>query len=80
MPTCNIDSRGRRVRLLGGLFCGVVGIGVLVAALLGTGRDGGVGTWAWWVGGGFLAGAAFTIYEARAGWCALRAMGIRTPI
>ncbi len=27
-----------------------------------------------------LAGGAFMIFEARAGWCAIRAMGIKTPI
>jgi len=25
-------------------------------------------------------GGAFAIFEARAGWCALRAMGIKTPL
>ena len=28
----------------------------------------------------WLAGGAFAVFEARAGWCAVRAMGFRTPL
>jgi hypothetical protein len=30
--------------------------------------------------GAAMLGGAFAIFEARAGWCALRAMGIKTPL
>ena len=72
---CNIDARGQRVRLLIGianlaaavLLAALVLIGVLASPL-------------WWIGVAALAaGGAFTCFEARSGWCAVRAMGIRTP-
>src|SRR5947208_3324012 len=73
--TCNIDSRGRVARLIWGLLFLLIGVG---AALL----------WAWgsgsWVRWGVsivcLLSGAFAVFEARKGWCAVRAMGIRTPV
>jgi hypothetical protein len=73
--TCNIDARGKAVRL--GL--GIVGIVVGVAMLLGWALPSD-GTLAWIVTVALLVTAAFSIFEARAGWCALRAMGVRTRI
>jgi hypothetical protein len=35
---------------------------------------------AWLVSAGVLGAGAFSVFEARAGWCALRAMGFRTKI
>lgn len=75
MPECNIDARGKRVRLVGGLVCSFVGL-----LFLGLAGFSVTGVWGWWAGGGLLAGGLFQIYEARAGWCAVRAMGFRTPI
>jgi len=74
-PTCNIGAKGKAARLAMG-FISVVA-GVVVAALL---LNGVLAGWGWWV----LAGAAmgsgvFAIYEGWAGWCALRAIGIKTP-
>ncbi len=73
---CNIDSKGKAVRLISGLICTLAGL-----VLLGLG---------WWgvepfwvligVGVGTLAGGAFQIYEGWTGWCALRAMGWKTPM
>jgi hypothetical protein len=34
----------------------------------------------WYAVGGAILGGAFAIYEARAGWCIVRAMGIKTPL
>lgn len=34
----------------------------------------------WLTVAGLTLGGAFAIYEARAGWCVVRAMGIRTPL
>ena len=35
---------------------------------------------AWVVTGIALAGGAFAVFEARAGWCVVRAMGFKTPL
>ncbi len=75
MPTCNIDARGRKVRLIGGMLTTltavVLALVVLMASLPG---------WIYFIALGTLLGGLFQIYEARAGWCAVRAMGFKTPI
>jgi fatty acid desaturase len=73
---CNIDHKGRRVRFLWGLL-----MFVLAVITAGAGLAGFIGPW--WSGGLTLilaAMGAFGIYEARKGWCAVRAMGIKTPV
>jgi len=73
--TCNIDARGKRARFISGIAQLMAAFAI--AAL-----------WAWpggkWYAWGLVslltAGGAFTVFEARAGWCALRAMGIKTRI
>ena len=72
---CNIDSRGRAARLIYGVLMVVVG---LLMALLWARGAGSV--WAWVLAISVLAGGAFAIFEARAGWCAVRAMGFKTPL
>jgi hypothetical protein len=72
---CNIDSRGRAARLIYGVVMVVAG---LVMALLWAREAGSV--WAWVVTVAIFAGGAFAIFEARAGWCAVRAMGFKTPL
>jgi predicted Na+-dependent transporter len=72
---CNIDSRGKRARLISGVV-------MLIIALIVA------GAWAWparselgWaVAIVLLTVGAFTIFEAWAGWCALRAMGVKTRV
>ena len=72
---CNIDARGKRVRLINGIVTMLVGVALLFAWAM---RSDG---WVPWVTTiAVLAGGAFMIFEARAGWCAIRAMGIKTPI
>ena len=73
---CNIDDRGKAARLLGGIAG--VAFGLFVAALLAF--DVLSGLVASSVAAGSLFGGAFAIFEARAGWCIVRAMGIRTPL
>jgi hypothetical protein len=74
MPlSCNIDAQGKRARLLGGVILAALGI---VLAIFWAGAGGGV--WAWIVSIICLLGGGFCIFESRAGWCALRAMGIKT--
>ncbi len=73
---CNIDSRGKALRL-------VLGSAQLVVAAVLTGLilwDGLASPMWWWLVGGAAAGGAFCIYEGWHGWCAVRAMGFRTPI
>jgi hypothetical protein len=71
---CNIDAKGKAVRF-------VLGTAILA------GGAGLAGYWVW--RGGMMTGitalallsaGAFMIFEARAGWCALRAMGWKTPV
>ena len=72
---CNIDAKGKFVRLLWGLLMLALA-GVLAGLIL---LDILPGGWVW-VGGVALAlFGGFGIYEARAGWCVARAMGFKTP-
>jgi hypothetical protein len=72
-PTCNIDAKGKMARLIYGILMLIAGG---VTAVL----------WAWPTGGWFpwavssflVTSGLFAIYEARAGWCAVRAMGFKT--
>ena len=72
---CNIDARGKAVRLVWGLILLVAGVALLFAWARPSGS-----AWAWVVTVLCLAGGAFAIFEARAGWCVVRAMGFKTPI
>ncbi|MDQ3441499.1 MAG: hypothetical protein M3478_14240 [Planctomycetota bacterium] len=72
---CNIDARGKRVRLINGIVTTVIGVVLLFAWAI---RSEGWVVWATTIA--VLAGGALMIFEARAGWCAIRAMGIKTPI
>jgi hypothetical protein len=71
---CNIDGRGRRARLISGLIVDVCG-----AALIITGAIGGSKIL---LAAGILLVVigSFMIFEGARGWCALRALGIKTPI
>lgn len=72
---CNIDARGKAVRLLAGtLFTG----GGLVALVLWQMSI--LPDWFWMVGTAATVCGLVMIAEARAGWCILRAMGLRTPV
>ena len=72
---CNIDARGKAARLVWGLVCIVAGAAAAVLWALPTGS-----AWAWVVSALAVLGGAFAVFEARAGWCVVRAMGFRTPI
>jgi hypothetical protein len=72
---CNIDARGKLARLIYGVVLLILGLVLLLAWALPTG-----GLWAWAVTIVSLLGGAFAIFEARAGWCVVRAMGIKTPM
>jgi hypothetical protein len=71
---CNIDAKGKAVRLIWGLVMLAAAIalaGLILAEVVG-------GGWVWAGVAGLVAMGAFAVYEARAGWCAVRAMGIKT--
>lgn len=73
--TCNIDRRGRTVRLVIGAFLETVGILLGVLWYLSW-----TPAWTIYPAAAIWASALFVIFEALAGWCAVRAMGFRTPI
>ena len=73
---CNIDARGKAVRLKLGIR--LIIISIILAALtffhiIPTSLG-------WVLAGGSFAGGAFTIWESRIGWCVFRAMGFKTKI
>jgi hypothetical protein len=72
---CNIDARGKLVRLVYGL--GFVIAGVLLMILWARGSSGLI---PWLVSIGLTLGGCFAIFESRKGWCVLRAMGWKTSI
>tara|TARA_B100001113_G_scaffold121973_4_gene99620 strand:- start:4315 stop:4542 length:228 start_codon:yes stop_codon:yes gene_type:complete len=71
---CNIDDRGKAARLIGGLAGLAFGM-ALVSLLILDVLSGLVVSSA---AAGAIFGGAFAIFEARAGWCVVRAMGFRT--
>ena len=73
--TCNIDARGKVVRLVSGATLLVIGLVMLFLWALRSD-----GAWPWVVTVAGLAGGAFAVFEARAGWCVVRAMGFKTPV
>ena len=72
---CNIDSRGRVGRLVKGLILLIAGVAMLFAWALPAGS-----ALSWIVTVLVLAGGAFAVFEAWAGWCVVRAMGFKTRL
>lgn len=72
---CNIDARGKAVRLINGIVGLIAGI-----VLLFTWAMHSDGWLAWVVTIVVLLMGAFSIFEARAGWCVVRAIGFKTRI
>ena len=72
--TCNIDQRGRKARLIGGIIVGLCGVALVITGAL-TSLPGML------IAGIFLCiTGSFMIFEGARGWCALRAMGIKMPM
>ncbi|NBX25185.1 MAG: hypothetical protein EBQ99_03925 [Planctomycetes bacterium] len=71
---CNIDRRGRTARIVTGTLVEAVGMGLLAWWFLGG------PPWTIWPALGCIAGGNFAIIEGAIGWCAVRAMGFRTPL
>ncbi len=70
--TCNLDQFGRVVRFIAGMILFFVGTLLFLAALPGATTG-----WRIFQVGMFLLGI-FAMFEGIMGWCALRAMGLKT--
>ena len=73
---CNIGAKGKLARLVTGImaigFAAVLGLLIVMGVISST---------MWWYAVGAIAfGGAFAIFEAKAGWCIVRAIGIKTPL
>lgn len=73
---CNIDARGKAIRLFGGMASIIAGFGVASMAYLGLFEF----PYLWYASAGLLAGGTLGVFEGWSGWCVARAMGIWTPI
>ncbi|MGB7160083.1 MAG: hypothetical protein WBD40_18595 [Tepidisphaeraceae bacterium] len=72
---CNIDARGKRLRLVNGIVTCAIGLVLVVAwAIPAQTRL------AWGLTIALLVSGAFMVFEARAGWCVVRAMGFKTRV
>ena len=73
---CNIDAKGKAIRLLTGIFAILAGLTLAILVNLGT-----ISLESYWLlVSGSIIGGIFAMWEARAGWCVVRAIGIKTPI
>lgn len=73
---CNIGAAGKVARLKLGIASVLGGL-----ALAGLTLSGLLEGTIWWLGAaGAVFGGSFAIWEARVGWCVVRAMGFRTPL
>jgi len=70
---CNIDAKGKAIRLVYGTVFAIAGVTLIFAWAEPTG-----GWIAWTISLLLFIGGAFAIFESRAGWCVLRAMGMKT--
>lgn len=69
---CNIDARGKAIRLVMGLIMMVISVAVLLTMPS--------ASWLILSAVAVLIGGAFAVFEGWAGWCAVRAMGFKTKI
>ncbi len=75
MFTCNIDQRGKTMRLVVGAL--VEAIGLLLGALWFLEWT---PAWTAWPALAIWLAGIFILFEAVVGWCAIRALGVKTPI
>jgi len=73
---CNIDKKGRLARLYTGILA--IAFGIFIALL--TYISVIPASLGWLAVAGSTLGGAFAIFEARKGWCIVRAIGIKTPL
>ena len=74
--TCNIDAKGKLFRLVTGIIS--CSFGIILFILISTN----VITSSVYLlpALGSVIGGLFAVWEARAGWCIARSLGIKTPI
>ncbi|MCP2507388.1 MAG: hypothetical protein NLN64_03730 [Candidatus Thalassarchaeaceae archaeon] len=74
--TCNIDAKGKLFRLVTGIIS--CSFGIILFILISTN----VITSSVYLlpALGSIIGGLFAVWEARAGWCIVRSLGIKTPI
>lgn len=77
--SCNIDRRGRLARLLYGLGMLVGGLILLWQWAIPAATPAAMLV-SWFVTICVTVAGLFAVFEARAGWCVMRAMGFRTPM
>lgn len=87
---CNIDRRGRTIRTLAGAVTFGAGVLLLVAPMLfaeppaataaATSETADRATAFLVAGIAACVGGAFMLFEGLVGWCAVRAMGFKTPL
>lgn len=71
---CNINQRGRKARLATGVIADLCGVAGILAGILGNSTG-------MLIAGIFLSiTGSFMIFEGARGWCAFRAIGIKTRI
>ena len=71
---CNIDQRGKKARLVGGMMVDLCGVAMILTGLFTRSRRPVVGGISLCVIGSFM------VFEGARGWCALRSMGLKTPL
>lgn len=75
MFTCNIDQRGKTIRIAGGAVLETIGLLVGVLWYLGI-----TPPWTIYPAVAVWLSGMFVIFEGVVGWCAVRAMGFKTPV
>ena len=71
---CNIDSKGKIVRVVSGFIHSCLGLTLLLLGMFAFTDQ----VWMRILGGVLLGAGAFQVFEGWAGWCVVRAMGFRT--
>tara|TARA_B100001564_G_C20597805_1_gene651120 strand:- start:450 stop:683 length:234 start_codon:yes stop_codon:yes gene_type:complete len=73
---CNIDAKGRLVRFFTGILAILGGFTIAILIVKGILSSETYGI----IVAGSIVGGAFAMWEAREGWCVVRALGIKTPL
>jgi len=75
MFTCNIDQRGKTLRIVSGAFLETIGLALGVMWYFGW-----TPPWTIYPAAAIWVAGMFVVFEGVMGWCAVRAMGFKTPI
>ncbi len=73
---CNIDAKGKAVRLIMGSMGALIGLALLLIYFTALAE----GRWTMIAGIIAIVIGGFGIFEGAAGWCAVRAMGMKTRL